>query len=140
MVGAARRVFQALSCLAQRDLEDVVAVAHLAAFAFQRTSTVVRDKAVIDENAYQAGLLHEIVGNPFTPARLDPAWLAWNDALVERIARGIHDERSYGDMPILADALLDAGCRDEAILGHCRGADVRHVPGCWVLDLCLGLE
>ena len=84
------------------------------------TPAVARDKAAIDEHAAQAGLLHEIAGNPFSPARLDPAWLVWNDGVVERIARGVHDDRAYHDMPILADALLDAGCRDEAILDHCR--------------------
>ena len=37
-------------------------------------------------------------------------------------------------MPILADALQDAGCDNEDILSHCRG-EGPHVRGCWVLDL-----
>jgi hypothetical protein len=39
-------------------------------------------------------------------------------------------------MPILADALMDAGSADEQILAHCRG-DGPHVRGCWVVDLVL---
>jgi hypothetical protein len=42
-------------------------------------------------------------------------------------------------MPILADALEDAGCDNADILQHCRGAG-EHVRGCWVVDLVLGKE
>jgi hypothetical protein len=41
-------------------------------------------------------------------------------------------------MPILADALQDAGCDNEEVLDHCRAADGVHVRGCWVVDLVLG--
>jgi hypothetical protein len=41
-------------------------------------------------------------------------------------------------MPILADAMQDAGCEDAAILGHCRDPQQVHVRGCWVVDLVLG--
>ena len=82
-------------------------------------------------------------------------WIKWNDGTVPRIAQGIYDERRWGDMPILADALLDAGADDEDILQHCRGYESvpdgiyppdwmilrgPHVRGCWVLDLLLGKE
>jgi hypothetical protein len=55
------------------------------------------------------------------------------------LARGIYDDRAFDRLPILADALIDAGCDDEAILGHCRGPGP-HVRGCWVADLVLGKE
>ncbi len=42
-------------------------------------------------------------------------------------------------MPVLADALEDAGCADADILAHCRGHGP-HVRGCWVVDLVLGKE
>ena len=38
-------------------------------------------------------------------------------------------------MPILADALQDAGCDNEDMLNHCRDVNQPHVRGCWVLDL-----
>ena len=41
-------------------------------------------------------------------------------------------------MPILADALQDAGCEDEQILAHCRDPQATHFRGCWVVDLVLG--
>jgi hypothetical protein len=82
-------------------------------------------------------LVREVAGNPFRPARIDPAWLSWNGETVVHIARSIYDERAFGRLPILADALEDAGCDDTDILNHCRG-DGPHVRGCWVVDLLLG--
>jgi hypothetical protein len=43
-------------------------------------------------------------------------------------------------MPILADALQDAGCTSEDVLNHCRATEWEHVRGCWVVDLLLGKE
>jgi hypothetical protein len=91
------------------------------------------------EYARQADLLRDIVGNPFRPSVIDPSWLAWNDRCVEKIARGISEECAFGRLPILHDALLDAGCDNEDILAHCRSPE-GHVRGCWVIDLLLGKE
>jgi hypothetical protein len=82
-----------------------------------------------------ANLVREIFGNPFRPAALDPAWLT-SDVLA--LARGIYEERAFDRMPILADALQDAGCTNDDILIHCRDTKQVHVRGCWVLDLLLG--
>jgi hypothetical protein len=87
------------------------------------------------EMAY--ALLRDIFGNPFRPAVLDPSWLAWHDGAVRKMAQAIYDERRFADLPILADALEDAGCTDATILAHCRGRG-EHVRGCWVVDLLLG--
>ncbi len=54
-----------------------------------------------------------------------------------KLAGGIYDEGAFDRLPILADALLDAGCEDKQLLGHCRGPGP-HVRGCWVVDLVLG--
>jgi hypothetical protein len=89
------------------------------------------------EYARQADLLRDIVGNPFRPAAVEPAWLAWNDRCVERMAQGIYEERAFDRLPVLHDALLDAGCDNEDILAHCRTPE-GHVRGCWVIDLLLG--
>ena len=68
---------------------------------------------------------------------VSPAVLAWSDGTVMRMAQGIHEERAFDRLPILGDALLDAGCDDEELIGHCRSAGP-HVRGCWALDLILG--
>ena len=50
----------------------------------------------------------------------------------------MYESREFSAMPILADALQDAGCEDDAILTHCRDPKQIHVRGCWVVDLVLG--
>ena len=86
----------------------------------------------------QVPLLRDILGPlPFRPVTIDPAWLRWNYGTVPAVARRIYDERAFHDLPILADALEDAGCTDPDILAHCR-TDGPHVRGCWVVDLLLG--
>src|SRR5262249_35678873 len=64
-----------------------------------------------NEGPKQAMLLRCVYGPlPFRLVTIDPSALAWNDRTVPRLAHGIYDERRWGDMPILGDALLDAGC------------------------------
>jgi hypothetical protein len=83
----------------------------------------------------QADALREVFGNPFRVVAVEPEWLT-TDVLA--LARGIYDERAFDRMPILADALQDAGCANEDVLDHCRATAVTHVRGCWVLDGLLG--
>jgi hypothetical protein len=85
----------------------------------------------------QAGLYRDIFGNPFRPVPIDPTWLAWNDGTVPRMALAIYNDRAFDQLPILADALEEAGCTDADILAHCR-SEGPHVRGCWVVDLLLG--
>ena len=83
-------------------------------------------------------VLRDIISNPFRPSPLlPPTVLAWHDRTICRIAEGIYVERTFDRLPILHDALLDAGCDDETILSHCR-SEGPHVRGCWVIDLILG--
>ncbi len=79
----------------------------------------------------------DVFGNDFRPITFDPAWRT--DTAVS-LARGMYESRDFGAMPILADALQDAGCDNEHILNHCRGISTTHVRGCWVVDLVLGKE
>jgi len=93
------------------------------------------------ERKQLARVLREIVGNAFTPPRFEPVWRTDD---VVALARGIFEERAFDRMVILADALLDADCDEEAILRHCRGTEVgvkeppQHIRGCWVIELILG--
>jgi hypothetical protein len=80
-------------------------------------------------------LLREIFGNPFLPISFD---LEWRTSTAVAIAKGIYESRDFSAMPILADALQDAGCDNEDVLDHCRAVDGVHVRGCWVVDLVLG--
>jgi hypothetical protein len=87
-----------------------------------------------DPAAEMARVLRCIFGNPFRPATLDPAW---RTSTAVAIAQGIYDERAFDRLPILADALEDAGCDNNDILNHCRDTGP-HARGCWVVDLVLG--
>jgi hypothetical protein len=91
---------------------------------------------VEDERRAQADLCRDVF-RPFRPLTANPAWLAWNGGTVAKMARTIYDDRSFTELPILADALEDAGCDNAEILTHCRSA-AEHARGCWVVDLLLG--
>jgi hypothetical protein len=100
-----------------------------------------------DQDAFaQANLLRDIFGNPFRPVTLNPSW---RTSAVVALATSIYEERAFDRMPILADALEDAGCDNADILAHCRDPHLLesrgalpprtpHVRGCWVVDLVLG--
>ena len=92
-------------------------------------------RAELNEQNAQATLIRDIFGNPFRPVSFDPAWRT-SDVLL--LAEGIYAERAFDRMPILADALQDAGCDNEEVLTHCRDTSLTHVRGCWVVDLLLG--
>jgi hypothetical protein len=86
-----------------------------------------------------AVILRDIVGNPFRPVALGSSWLKWNDGTVVRLAQGVYDDRAFDLLPILTDALEEAGCLSEELLAHLR-SNGPHVRGCWALDLILGKE
>jgi hypothetical protein len=91
------------------------------------------------EEAEQRSILREVFGNPARPPRVMPNWLTWNNGTVRKLAQGIYDERAFDRLPILADALEDAGCGDADLLDHLRGPGP-HLPGCWALDAVLRRE
>lgn len=87
---------------------------------------------------HKLNLLRDIFGNPFRPPPpFPPSVRTWNNGAVVKMATVIYDERAWDRLPILADALADAGCDDAALLGHLRGPEP-HVLGCWAVDLLLG--
>ena len=89
------------------------------------------------ERGKLAGHVRDVFGNPFRPFTIAPAVRTTD---VKLLARGIHLETAFDRMPILADALQDAGCDNDEVLNHCRDATQVHVRGCWVIDLVLSKE
>ena len=63
----------------------------------------------------------------------DPTWLTWNNETVRRLARRIRKTQELVLLPVLADALEEAGCTDVVLLEHCRQPpdDARS----WVVEL-----
>jgi len=91
---------------------------------------------VAEEEMKQTVLLHDIIHNHFRPIALDPAWLT---STVQALAQSIYVDRAFNHLPVLGDALEEAGCDNPNILDHCRNKGP-HVQGCWVVDLVLGKQ
>jgi hypothetical protein len=113
--------------------------------SFNSTIMVLRD---LDDSKKQSLTLivHDLFGNPFRPIALSGEWLAWNSAIVVRLAQAAYDERTLpagtldnARLAVLSDALEEAGCADEQILMHLRSGG-EHYRGCWVIDLLLGKQ
>jgi len=115
---------------------DVVGVTSNLDDCFKNVYTLLSIASQSDACSEVGNLLRDIFGNPFRPVSFAPAWRT--DTAVA-LARQMYESRDFSAMPILADALQDAGCDNEDILSHCRG-DGPHVRGCWVVDLVLGKE
>jgi hypothetical protein len=141
---ADRRVSAVLDVRGKRDLlrlcaswalvsRDKWKVSFAAEVASHNSLCVVKGPRI---QRTQADLLRCIFGNPFRDqVKFDRKWRT--DTAVS-LARGMYESRDFGAMPILADALQDAGCEQPDILSHCRDAHATHVRGCWVVDLVLG--
>jgi len=119
-------------------VENIAERAALGAAVSAQGAVTGREKAVAGHTPTALAIcqaLRDIAGLlQFRPVALNPAWLT-SDVLT--LARGIYEERAFDRMPILADALQDAGCENDDILEHCRG-NSPHVRGCWVVDQVLG--
>jgi hypothetical protein len=89
-----------------------------------------------DRSVVSVPVIRDILGNPFRPVTIDPSWVT---STVVSLAGGIYQEGAFDRLPILADALQDAGCDNAEVLAHCR-SEGPHVRGCWVVDLLLGKE
>jgi hypothetical protein len=89
-------------------------------------------------------MLRNIFGNPFrAPSAIEPAWLAWNNGTVVKLASAIYEERELPSghldrerLGVLADALEESGCHHSVVLGHLRGPGP-HVRGCWLIGLLI---
>jgi hypothetical protein len=97
------------------------------------------DAAERAARAAQCDLLRDVFFSCLHPVRFRQAWREWHGGAAVRIARDIYDRRRFEELPVLADALEEAGCDEQAVLEHCRGGGP-HVRGCWAIDLALGRE
>jgi hypothetical protein len=115
------------------DVDSAEDAADMAACAIGATPEIKSAECLA-----QADLVRCIFGNPFQRRpTLDPAIFAWNDGVVGKLAEALYCERRFVDLPILADALVDAGCRDARLLDHLRSPGP-HAPGCHAVDFLLG--
>jgi hypothetical protein len=110
-------------------------VAHPGPFQVKMLEGLGQDSDELLRNT-SATTLRCVAGNPFRRVAFDPRW---RTADVLGLGRAIYDDRAFDRLPLLADALMDAGCDHDDILAHCR-SDGPHVRGCWVVDLVLGKE
>jgi len=94
------------------------------------TPTSKKRMATVAEKRYQIDILHDIFGNPFQPIAFDPSW---QTSTAISLALQVYESRDFSLMPILADALQDAGCDNSEVLNHCSGTGP-HVRGCWVIN------
>ena len=93
-----------------------------------------RQKLRAEEHRYQASLLREIFGNPFRAVTFGPAGLT---PAIKSLGDAIYVERAFERMPVLGDALEEAGWNSVEVLAHCREPG-EHVRGCWLVDALLG--
>jgi hypothetical protein len=122
-----------------RGVRDAMCeAARLAAFA-AGLARPLGGQAERAERRRQCDLLRDVAGNPFREVAIDPVWLRGQDGLIRKLAHAMYEEGRLADLPVLADALEEAGCSDAEILGHCRSGE-EHVRGCWVVDRCRGKE
>ncbi|VTR93301.1 Uncharacterized protein (Fragment) OS=uncultured bacterium PE=4 SV=1 [Gemmata massiliana] len=125
--GACRSPFPDTAATSRRNVEALAVV--LAADTGRDTA-----RASVASRTTLANFLRDIFGNPFRPMALAPEWRT-STALA--LAAQMYESREFGALPILADALQDAGCDSADVLNHCREPGV-HVRGCWVVDGVLG--
>ena len=121
------------------DWGDLVEQQDFHGGAYARVAAILTRPLMTDTPPHEFPLItpaavREIFGNPFRPVTPATSWLTPD---VLDLASGIYRERAFDRLPILADALQDAGCDNEAVVCHCRSNEL-HVQGCWVLDLLLG--
>jgi hypothetical protein len=96
-----------------------------------------RPEAENAETGFQVAAIRDIFYIPFRTPYPQHAWRMWSKDCVVRKVQAIYDERRFQDLPLLADALEEAGCDNAELLNHCRQPG-EHVRGCWVVDALLG--
>jgi hypothetical protein len=118
------------------DITHVCAIVRAVVEALKCDAIGDKNAARLGERLRHADQLRCVFGNPFRSIRITPDWLTWNRGRVRGMAQVIDEERRFGDLPILGDALEESGCDDSDILDHCRRPG-KHIRGCFVIDSLL---
>jgi hypothetical protein len=129
--GSATIEMEALKAALGASNQSVMGFAMLAREE-QRRAAIAAQQA---ELLRQTAVVRDIFGNPFRPVKFDAAW---RTSTAVALAQQMYEARDFSAMPILADALQDAGCDVDDVLNHCRDEKQLHVRGCWVVDYVLG--
>jgi hypothetical protein len=111
-----------------------------AVHAVPRDAVAGQRSGFSQERLAQADLLRDIFGPlPYRKTEIDPAW---RSPTVVSLAQAAYQERSLpsghldnAHLGVLADALEEAGCDNQEVLGHLREQGEIHVRGCWCVDL-----
>jgi hypothetical protein len=145
----AREAIQELRLQVHRERNDAVAFqalfvvfvaaateGYLSGAVPQASQAIVMAEHTTEEMARkQLYRVYREVAGPTLPVAFDPNW---RTSAAVQLAAMMYDARDFALMPILADALEDAGCDSPDVLAHCREPGAVHVRGCWVVDLVLG--
>jgi hypothetical protein len=130
-----RFVYDRLPPLRGKQPREILLVAYATE---QRLSTLSQrlSEVLAWEEAFPltAAFLRDLFDNPFRPVSLDPTWQTPEGV---RLAQAIYDDHAFDRLPIVADALEEAGCANPDVLSHCRQQGTVHVRGCWLIDLLL---
>src|SRR5262249_46280351 len=78
----------------------------------------------------------EALYDAFGPELFDPSWLRADGGRVLGLAQAIDRAQDFAALPVLADALEEAGCQAAPLLEHCRRAG-HEAPTCWAVGLLL---
>lgn len=90
-------------------------------------------KMPADAATHAADLFRDVFGNPFVKVPWSNDYCTSD---VRALAAGIHNDMAWDRLPILADALQDAGYPDGYLLTFLRNTALPHCRGCWAVELC----
>lgn len=127
----------AATCVDDPNAPSVLAVACAAEDAYQGAWLSVPWAVALGlTRAKVATLLRDIFHAPYRAVYCRSSWLQWSGGRVAGLARAAYEDRNFDVLPVIADALEDAGCSEAELLEHLRGPGP-HTRGCWTIDLLL---
>jgi hypothetical protein len=153
-VAQARYAIENAQVLATRSRSHYVGTEHLLAAlvvpdnAAESNATLILlepfsvDRAAIDRELASLTACSLVWRLEFSPERgsevfwrkLERDVFTWREATCVKLAASIRDDQAFDRLPILGDALEEAGCTDQGVLRHCRESVSKHAGWCWLLE------